>query len=90
MDFPINGLNDQKPRWVKAVGGLYDDPAGELSHISGVMMDITVQKENELRKNRFIGMVSHELKTPLTSLKAYVQMLHGGLKRKKIVLPAVR
>jgi two-component system sensor histidine kinase VicK len=83
MDFSVIGLSDQKLRWVKAVGGRYVDPAGELSHISGVMMDITVQKESELRKNKFIGMVSHELKTPLTSLKAYVQMLHVWAKKKK-------
>lgn len=83
MDFSVAGLNDQKLRWVKAVGGRYVDTAGELSHISGVMMDITAQKQNELRKNKFIGMVSHELKTPLTSLKAYVQMLHAWAKKKK-------
>jgi two-component system sensor histidine kinase VicK len=83
MDFSLTAHNDQKLRWVKAVGGTYNDPAGELSHISGVMMDITVQKQNELRKNKFIGMVSHELKTPLTSLKAYVQMLHAWAKKRK-------
>jgi PAS domain S-box-containing protein len=83
MDFPVIGLGDQKLRWVKAVGGRYVDPAGQLSHISGVMMDITAQTEGELRKNKFIGMVSHELKTPLTSLKAYVQMLHAWAKKRK-------
>ena len=32
-------------------------------------------KQNDQRKNDFIGMVSHELKTPLTSLSGYIQML---------------
>lgn len=83
IDFPISDLPGQQVRWVKAVGGVYNDPEGKLSHISGVMMDITEQKQQELRKSKLIGMVSHELKMPLTSLKAYVQMLHAWASKKK-------
>jgi two-component system sensor histidine kinase VicK len=83
MDFPVTGLHDQQLRWVKALGGVYTEPSGDKSLFSGVMLDITVDKQKELRKNKFIGMVSHELKTPLTSLKAYVQMLFGWAKKQK-------
>jgi len=44
------------------------------------MADITEQKMDDIRKNDFIGMVSHELKTPLTSLNAIVQVLNTKLK----------
>ncbi|MDO8551489.1 MAG: PAS domain S-box protein [bacterium] len=37
--------------------------------------DITERKELEKRKDEFISMASHELKTPLTSIKAFTQIL---------------
>ncbi len=46
-------------------------------------MDITEQKQNDIRRSKFIGVVSHELKTPLTALKAYVQMLSNWAKKQK-------
>lgn len=49
--------------------------AGQIIGVSKIARDITEKKLDEVRKNDFIGMVSHELKTPLTSLNAYLQML---------------
>lgn len=77
MEHPVIGHHDQKKRWVRACGKLYPDDDGRLTHFSGLIIDITEQKQDEMRKNDFIGMVSHELKTPLTSLSAYAQMLYA-------------
>lgn len=41
----------------------------------GTFTDIEEQKEAIKRKDEFLGMASHELKTPLTSIKAYIQLL---------------
>jgi len=81
MTYPVIGLHDQRLRWLRAIGNLKADPSGAFSAFTGVVMDITKQKNDEIRKNDFIGMVSHELKTPLTSLSAYLQMLQLRAKK---------
>ena len=75
VEHPVSGFEDNKLRWVRAIGKVNTDSDGGESYLSGIVMDITEQKQDEQRKNDFIGMVSHELKTPLTSLSGYLQML---------------
>ncbi len=41
----------------------------------GFVLDISKQKELEKRKDEFINMASHELKTPITNLKVLAQFL---------------
>lgn len=48
---------------------------GNLLGFSKVMRDVTVRIEQEQRKDEFLSIASHELKTPLTSIKAYTQIL---------------
>jgi PAS domain S-box-containing protein len=57
------------------------DSRGNLIAISQIARDISERKQDETRKNDFIGMVSHELKTPLTSLTAILQILNNKLKK---------
>lgn len=55
-------------------GGL---PQGSLLEFQ----DITKRKELERQKDDFIGVASHELKTPVTSIKAYTQILEQRFKK---------
>ena len=76
IEYPITNRITNAHKWVKVTGKAYFDVDGNPVEYSGIMTDITERKLDDLRKNDFIGMVSHELKTPLTSLNAYSQMLH--------------
>ncbi|MDP9079472.1 MAG: ATP-binding protein [Bacteroidota bacterium] len=68
-------------RWIKTQGiVIYDTPDSSSrekvpARMLGTVIDITDSKRDEIRKNDFIAMASHELKTPLTSIKAYIQIL---------------
>lgn len=74
-DYQIQPLGSKNIRWINSVGQVELDNEGEVKAVVGTIIDITETKEDELRKNDFISMVSHELKTPLTSLMAYAQLL---------------
>jgi two-component system CheB/CheR fusion protein len=52
---------------------------GPSSHILLTLEDITRRRIAEKRKDEFIGIASHELKTPVTSIQAYSQILYSEL-----------
>jgi len=63
-------------RWLLTFASPRFEPDGSFTGFIGSSLDITERKQNEQRKNDFISMVSHELKTPLTSTISYVQVSH--------------
>ena len=80
-EFRLPDSSKEGYRWLLARGNPRFNTDGDfLGYISSTI-DITDRKRDDERKNDFIGMVSHELKTPLTSLNANLQMMQ--LKAKK-------
>jgi len=56
------------------------------SSIHGIIQfyrDVTERRMLEKQKEEFIGVASHELKTPVTSIKAYTQILYEIFKEKE-------
>jgi len=81
VEFRINHA-DGTQRWCIARGQPQFDADGWLSGYIGSCTDITEHKELQNQKDNFIGIASHELKTPVTSLKGYAQVLERILKKK--------
>lgn len=46
-----------------------------------LLLDVTERQQSERLRREFSANVSHELKTPLTSISGYAEMLAGGLVR---------
>jgi len=68
-------------RTYKATVSAVRSEAGERTELSGmvtVLHDVTREREVASLKNDFISKVTHELRTPLSSIRAYVEMLVDG------------
>jgi two-component system CheB/CheR fusion protein len=61
--------------WVNLYGRVFYDAEGRPERAAGVIFDITDRKSIEQQKDAFISIASHELKTPVTSIRAYADLL---------------
>jgi PAS domain S-box-containing protein len=71
--------HDGQYRWILSRAFPLKDEHGDIQRWFGVSTDIhdlvTAQKELEQRKDDFVSLVCHELRTPLASIKGYSQLL---------------
>ncbi len=67
--------DDGTIHWMYKLGRLFYDAAGIPVRAAGIVMDITERKKLERQKEECIVIASHQLKTPLTTIKAYAQIL---------------
>jgi two-component system phosphate regulon sensor histidine kinase PhoR len=75
-------------RWHLNRGIPLKNEFGEILFWVGTATDIEQQKAEMDKKDEFIGIASHELKTPLTSLKGYIQIM--SIYRKEEIPQAIK
>ncbi|MFN3997913.1 PAS domain S-box protein [Algoriphagus sp.] len=66
---------DNEYRWHTVIGEPVFDQENNIVKWVGAFTDTNEQKLNDERKDEFVSIASHEMKTPLTTAKAYLQML---------------
>ncbi|HEX6480464.1 MAG TPA: PAS domain S-box protein [Ktedonobacteraceae bacterium] len=69
----------QSGRWSLVKSRPVLDERREVTMVVTIIHDITQRMIVERRKDEFIGMTSHELKTPVTSLKGFTNVLQRRL-----------
>nr|WP_260443477.1 PAS domain-containing sensor histidine kinase [Gramella sp. Hel_I_59] len=83
FEMEVRYLNKKnKYRWHLNRAEAIRDEKGEIQMWICTATEIQKIKAEEKRKEDFLKLVSHELKTPVTSIKGYVQLLLSLLKNK--------
>ncbi len=65
-------------RYIEQVSSPVHDNRGVLLGYACELRDVTQAKEIDEMKNEFISVASHELRTPMTSIKGSLDLLLGG------------
>jgi PAS domain S-box-containing protein len=74
---------DRSLIWCQVTSIVFPDKVGLLGYT--IIEDITERHQLRLHKEEFISVASHELKTPITSLQANLQMMNRMLKTETTV-----
>lgn len=77
----LRALRSDTTRIIDAAGKPVHDAEGGLVAAVLTLTDVTDVVEGERQREEFLSIVSHELKTPLTPLKAISQLIRGRIRR---------
>jgi two-component system phosphate regulon sensor histidine kinase PhoR len=71
-------VGESEQRWFNVEARTIPSDGGEAHGAVAILRDISDSKETQKRHAEFVSAVSHEMKTPLAGIKAYVELLADG------------
>ena len=71
--------------WSLAASSVAEDGAGHAAVL--LIVDVTEREQAEQQRQEFTATVSHELKTPLTSIMGYAEIIEAGIAKPTDVVP---
>ena len=75
---------------VKTFYRIYEQSRALNEMQTKLLEEIEFRKEAERKKDEFISIASHELKTPMTSIKGYIQLLERSLDKEDLETTRIR
>lgn len=75
VEIMLKSPGDWKPRVLQARAARVQQDNGDLIGIVTILRDITQQKEIDKLKTELVSMVAHELRSPLTSIAGFSELL---------------
>ena len=81
MEIQLKRKSDNMYRWHLRRSSAIRNEEGIITSWVGAAIDMHDQKTKEEAKDEFISIASHELKTPLTTAKAYIQLLQHSMEK---------
>jgi len=75
VELVLKSPGDWKPRVLQARAARVQQDNGDLIGIVTILRDITQQKEIDKMKTELVSMVAHELRSPLTSISGFSELL---------------
>lgn len=75
MVMKLTHKKTDEERWIVAKATVVEAEEGEAHLAVKLLQDISEEIEEQKRREIFVSLVSHEIKNPLTSIKAFAQLL---------------